>query len=512
MTGQTRSDAIRTDRKPPALALRGMRRYFPGTKALDWDEQDTLEIEEGEIVALVGENGAGKSTLLSVIAGILPATAGSMRLRGEPYAPSSVNDARRHGVEIVLQEPGLVPSLSVAENILLGRGSGEARFGILIPGRTVRAVGGALSDIAAGVSATTRADRLSLENGKLVELARAVHFEPAVLLVDEMSACLSHAKLEVLFDAVRRLRDAGVAIIYISHHLEEIEGLCDRVAVLKDGRLVATLPGDTEPAILTRLMVGRAPSSMYREDAHANTGGSEVLRVSSLQLPGAYADVSFSVRAGEIVGIGGLAGCGSEQLARTLFGGARPQSGSMTLLGGPYAPKSPREAIGRGVAYVPPDRDREGVILRLALSHNITLPTLGDRSIGGIYPGSADGEISNRMIHDLGIHCKGPADYPFNLSGGNRQKMVLAKWLVKQPTVMVLHNPTRGVDVGAKSEIYVVIRRMTEAGTAVVLVSDDLPELLGMSDRVLILRKGAISRESLRDDQPSEELLVSYMV
>jgi ABC-type sugar transport system ATPase subunit len=435
-----------------------------------------------------------------------------MELLGEPYAPMSVNDARRHGVEIVLRERGLVPSLTVAENFMLGRHAGDSRFGVLIPGRTTGAVKGALAEIASDVAPTTMGSQLSLEDQKLVELARAIHFKPKVLLVDEMSACLSHMKLDVLFATMRRLRDSGVAIVYISHHLDEIRGLCDRIAVLKDGHLVGVLPGDTDETRLTTLMVGRAPTSVYRDDFKANTGGAERLKVTNLSLPGAYTDVSFAVHAGEILGIGGLAGCGSEQLARSLFGDVRPQSGSMTLLGAPYAPTSPREAIRRGVSYVPPDRDREGVILRARVAHNITLATLGDRAVMGVYPGAEDDPISQRMISHLDIRCQGPQDFPFNLSGGNRQKMVLAKWLVRPPLVMVLHNPTRGVDVGAKSEIYGVVRRMTEDGTAVVLVSDDLPELLGMSDRILILRRGAVTLESIREDRPTEELIVSYMI
>jgi ABC-type sugar transport system ATPase subunit len=509
--GSTSRKALGTD--GPALTLRGIRRHYPGTKALDWHDDTTLAIERGSVHGLLGENGAGKSTLLSAIAGLSPLTAGSMELLGRPYAPESVVRARRRGVEIVLQEPGLVPSLTVAENFLLGRGPVASRAGVVLPGRTVRAVGDALQEIAPHVSPRARAGSLNLEDRKLVELARAIHFRPGVLLVDEMSACLGHSRLASLFDALHRLRDDGVAVVYISHYLEEIHQVCDTVTVLKDGRLVETLPARTDTNTLTRLMVGRdIAGTLYRTDETAHTGGERALTVDGLSLAGSYNDVGFTLRAGEILGIGGLVGCGSQELARTLFGDLRADSGSMTLSGTPFSPTGPREAIRRGVAYVPPDRDREGVILRLSLLQNIALPTLRKRSLWGLYPGRADSGISTRLIDDLAIRCRGASDVPFHLSGGNRQKIVLAKWLVDPPSVLILHNPTRGIDVGAKSEIYTLIERLARAGTAILLLSDELPELLGMSDRILILRRGAMTYETHRDARPTEELLVSRMI
>ncbi|CDR04536.1 sugar ABC transporter ATP-binding protein [Streptomyces iranensis] len=511
MTANTSRQVPGTD--DPAMVLRGLRRYYPGTKALDWHDDTSLTIERGRVHGLLGENGAGKSTLLGVIAGLSPLSAGSMELLGQPYAPDSVVRARRSGVEIVLQEPGLVPSLTVAENFLLGRGPVASRAGIVLPGRTVRAVGDALQEIAPHISPRTRAGSLCLEDRKLVELARAMHFKPSVLLVDEMSACLGHTRLELLFNALRRLRDDGVAIVYISHYLEEIHRVCDTVTVLKDGRLVETLPARTDTNTLTRLMVGRdIAATLYRTDRTENAGGERALAVDGLTLANSYRDISFTLRAGEILGIGGLVGCGSQELARTLFGDLRADAGSIALADAPFAPAGPREAIRRGVAYVPPDRDREGVILRLSILQNILLPTLRQRSRLGLYPGRSDTGISTRMINDLVIRCRGASDVPFHLSGGNRQKIVIAKWLVDPPKVLILHNPTRGIDVGAKSEIYTLIQRLAQAGTAILLLSDELPELLGMSDRILVLRRGAMTYEAHREDQPTEELLVSRMI
>ncbi|MEJ7635738.1 sugar ABC transporter ATP-binding protein [Aeromicrobium sp.] len=495
------------------LRLTGIQRHYPGTKALDWLPQTTVEFGRGRIHALLGENGAGKSTLLNVVAGLVQPTGGSMELCGESYAPASVHAARSSGVEIVLQEPGLVPSLTVAENFLLGRGRIATWGGVIIPGRTVAAVGDALTEIAPHIRPSRLAGDLSLEDRKLVELARAVHFDPEVLLVDEMSACLSHTRLDVLFSVMQRLRDAGKAIVYISHYLEEIASLCDVVTVLKDGRVVDTLPADTSTEELTRLMVGRIPtSSLYRADSTSISGSDQVLDVRELAVDGMFSGLSFSVKAGEIVGLGGLVGCGTEQVGRSLFGDVRAASGTITLDGAPYAPANPRQAIRRGVAYVPPDRDREGVILRASIADNIALPTLGMRSRLGTYSGRADAKIAASMVETMGIHTTSTAALPFNLSGGNRQKVALAKWLVDPPRVLVMHNPTRGIDVGAKAEIYLMIERLAADGAAIVLISDELPELIGMCDRIIVFRRGHATYEANRNDTPTEELLVSHMI
>ncbi len=496
----------------PVLTLRGLRLSYPGTRALDWSPEDAMVIESGRSHGLLGENGAGKSTLLSIISGLAAPAGGSMELLGRPYAPASIGEARSRSVEIVLQEPGLVPSLTVAENFLLGRGAVDSRAGVLIPGRALRAVEGALEQIASHVSPRAVAGSLSLEDRKLVELARAIHFRPSVLLVDEMSACLGHTRLRILFEALQAQRDAGVAVVYISHYLEEIARICDTVSVLKDGKLVRTVPAETDPATLTRLMVGRPTSVLYRDDHVAHHSDREVLAVSGLSRRGAFQDVSFTVGAGEILGVGGLVGCGSEQLARTLFGELLADAGSIRLHGERFAPRSERQAIRQGVAYVPPDRDREGVILRASVAQNIVLPTLRWRARAGVYSGRRDRMIARGLIAELGIRCRGEHDVPFNLSGGNRQKIVIAKWLVNPPQVLLLHNPTRGIDVAAKAEIYGLIQRLTRSGTAVVLVSDELAELRGMSDRILILRKGHMTHEAIRDERPTEDQLVSHMI
>jgi ABC-type sugar transport system ATPase subunit len=498
----------------PALIARGVRKEYPGTQALRWEPSDALTVTGGEIHALVGENGAGKSTLLAVIAGLIEAGAGALRLDGEDYAPHSVAAARRHGVEIVMQEPGLVGALTVTENFFLGRDHVDTTGGVVHPTRGPEIARDALAGVAPHISPRALAGSLALEDQKLVELARAVHFAPRLLLVDEMSACLSRTGLQRLFDVLREQRDSGVAVMYISHYLEEVRELCDRVTVLKDGQLVATLPvADVDEARLTTLMVGRATvEHLYRADSAARTGGAPLLEVQGLTRQGAYRDVSFAVHRGEILGIGGLVGCGADPLARTLFGALAPDAGAMSLGGRPYAPRRPRDAIRRRIAYVPPDRDREGLLLRLSISSNVTLAVLPRLSRAGLYVGRREPRVVRRFVDDLAIRCRGVADVPLNLSGGNRQKVVLAKWLLSEADVFVLHNPTRGIDVGAKAELYALMQRLAESGAAVVLLSDELPELIGMSDRILILRRGAVSHRVTRDEQPTEEQLITHMV
>jgi ABC-type sugar transport system ATPase subunit len=499
---------------PEALVLRGLRKHYPGTDALVWGPDDELAVRRGEIHALVGENGAGKSTLMAIVAGLVGPSSGSLQLAGESYSPGSVAGARRHGVEIVVQEPGLVGALTVTENFFLGREASDSTAGIVRPRRGREVVRSALASIAGHVSPRALASSLSLEDQKLVELARAVHFRPRVLLVDEMSACLSRHRLARLFDVLRAQRDAGVAVVYTSHYLEEVPQLCDRVTVLKDGRLVSTLDaGEIDEDKLTTLMVGRATvDHLYRGDQAAARGKDVVLRAEHLGLDGAYDEVTFEVRGGEILGIGGLVGCGSDPLARTLFGALRPDRGTMTLGGTPYRPRSPRQAIARRVAYVPPDRDREGLLLRLPIATNATLAVLPRLARAGVYPGRGEPRVVRRLIDQLGIRCRGASDLPLNLSGGNRQKVVLAKWLLTEADLFVLHNPTRGVDVGAKAEIYRLIQALAKQGAAVLLLSDELPELIGMSDRILVLRRGLLAHETSRDASPTEEQLITQMV
>jgi ABC-type sugar transport system ATPase subunit len=501
-----------TDR--PALSVIGIRKQYPGTLAVDFDEDQRLDFRRGEIHALVGENGAGKSTLVSMIAGVVAPTDGLMMLRGEPFAPRDPVDARAQGVDIVLQEPGLVDTMTVEENLLLGRERSYAPRIFFRSSTRRKMATAAMRHTRRSIPLGSTAGRLTLEDQKFVELARALSLGPRVLVIDEMTANLSERGVPELFELLRAFRDDGGTVIYISHHLEELRGLCDRVTVMKDGRLVRTMDAqETTEDQLSTMMVGRdVRGRMYRDDSEARTSGDIVLEVTDLEVAGKFSGVSFALHQGEIVGIGGLIGCGSETLALTLFGETSPDGGSIRLVGRGVRFRQPRDAIRRGVGFVPGDREREGLILNLSLERNIVLPALPWLQKAGFVRPGVERRIARRLIGELGIVARDHTDIPFNLSGGNRQKVVLSKWLVRDNAVLILHNPTRGVDVGGKAEIYEVIRRLAQQGTGVILISDELPELIGMSDTLLIMRRGRVSASVTRDHLPTEEQLIGHML
>jgi ribose transport system ATP-binding protein len=500
--------------RPVAVRVVGMRKEYPGTLAVNFDPEQQLEFLRGEIHGLVGENGAGKSTLLSMIAGVTPPTAGEMWLGEAVHAPRDPVEARRNSVDIVLQEPGLIDTMTVEENLLLGRERVYAPNQVFLPGTRRRLAQAALSHIQRRIPLDAVAGTLSLEDQKFVELARALSLGPKVLAIDEMTANLSERGIPELFEALRAFAASGGTVLYVSHYLEEVRVLCDRVTVMKDGRLVRTMEAaDTNEDELSTLMVGRTvKETMYRSDTEARTTGAVVLDVTGLTVPGRFEDVSFTLHRGEILGIGGLIGCGSETLALTLFGDVRPAAGAMVLEGKAVAPAQPRDAIALGIGLVPGDREREGLILNLSLERNISLAALRWVTRRGFIRPGAERAIATRLIRDMRIVSRSHSDIPFSLSGGNRQKVVFAKWLVRQPRVLILHNPTRGVDVGGKAEIYAVIRDMADRGVGVVLISNELPELIGLSDTLMIMRRGSVSATVPRNLAPTEEQLIGYML
>ncbi|HEY3524419.1 MAG TPA: sugar ABC transporter ATP-binding protein [Candidatus Limnocylindrales bacterium] len=502
------------DRAEPLLRLSGVRKEYPGTLAVDLDPDAPLDFTAGTIHALVGENGAGKSTLVGVISGITQPTAGTMVLGGRPYAPTDVVEARRQGVDIVLQEPGLIDTMSVEENLVLGREGVYAPRVLFSPGQRGRLAEQALGKVNRRIPLGRPAGSLTLEDQKFVELARALSLDPQVVVIDEMTANLSEQGVPELFSLLRAFADRGGLVIYISHYLEEVFRLCDRVTVMKDGRIVrTTAPADTTEEELSVLMVGRSiRATMFRDDAVPRTEGPVILDVDGLTVPGRFRDVTFQLHAGEVLGIAGLIGCGSEALALALFGDLRPSAGAIRIEGRPVAHGQPRDAIHDGLAFVPSDREREGLILNLSLERNIGLPSVRWLQRFGLIGPRVEGRIARGLIDRLGIVARGPGDIPYSLSGGNRQKVVLAKWLVRRNRVLILHNPTRGVDVGGKAEIYQVIRALADDGVAILLVSDELPELLGLSDTLLVMRKGTLSGRMSRAERPTEETVIGYML
>lgn len=499
------------------LSLVGVTRRYPGVKALWMEPEERLDFTRGCVHALAGQNGAGKSTLVNLIAGIQRPSSGKMLLDGKPYAPATAAEARARGVDIVLQEPALIDTMTVEENLLLGRERSFAPFGVFIPPARRRLAAAALAPLPVKPELNANAGRLSLEQRKLIELARALSENPRILVMDEVTASVSESGVQQIRELLRRFASEGRLVIYISHHLDEIFESCDRVTILKDGRIVKTLNARaTNRKELELLMVGEEIAT--RSERQAASSERVVLSVDRLSLKGKFDNVSFAVRRGQVVGLGGLMDSGADALAQTMFGALQPTGGSLTLDGRKVRFRDPNDAIAHGVAFVPSDRDREGLILASPIAKNMVLAALAKIALrvvnwatGFIDPGRGN-RVARDLIQRLRIRSRGPGDLPLNLSGGNRQKVVLAKWLLRDNKLLVLHNPTRGVDVGGYSDIHALIGELADKGAAVVVISDSLSELIQLSDEILIMRRGVISGRFTRQDRPSEKQLIDYMV
>jgi len=484
------------------LAAHGITKRFPGVVALrDVD----LDLQRGEVLAVIGENGAGKSTLMKILAGVQPPDAGQIVLDGQPVAVTSPRHATDLGIALIHQELNLLPNLSVGANIFLGR---EPQRGGWIDQRQIFAASEKiLARVGLDVSPNTRVHRLSIGRRQLVEIAKALSTEARVLIMDEPTSSLSASEAEVLFDVINDLRSKGVSIIYVSHRLGEVAALSDRVVVLRDGENAGELArGAITHEAMVRRMVGRDISQFYTRTLHAI--GSTVLEVKDLVSP-AWPDhrLTFDVRAGEIVGVAGLVGAGRTELLRVLFGIDRALGGRIKVAGKEVVLKSPRDAIEAGLALVPEDRKRQGLVLAMALRHNLTLAGLWRRWAGGWLNRRREAEDAARMIETLAI--KTPTDtQPVRLlSGGNQQKVVLGKWLSLKPRVLLMDEPTRGIDVGAKQAFYRMMETLARDGIAILFVSSELEEILGMSDRVLVMHEGRIMGELDREAMSEEAIM-----
>jgi len=464
--------------------MQGISKSFPGVTALDGVD---LTVEAGEIRALMGENGAGKSTLMKILYGIYQPDAGEIRVEGRRVAIDSEARAQALGIGMVSQEPQVVPGLTVAENICLGRF--PQRRGLVDFPAMADAAEHHLRGLGLNASVTARVSDLSLADRHLVQVARALFRASRILIFDEPTASLTPAETEALFGVIRDLKAQGMGIIFISHHLDEIFQLADSVSVLKDGRLVETRPvAGLDRQTLVRLMVGRAVGMDYPEPV--TEPGAELLRVEGLSRAGAFRDVSFTLRAGEILGLAGLVGAGRTEIARALIGAEPADAGSMTVKGRPVHMTSPAQALRHGIGYVPEDRLKQGLVLSLSVSRNAALAAQKRFSRAGVLDERAERAAVQELVDRLRVKTPGLEQVVKYLSGGNQQKVVFARWLLEAIDVFILDEPTRGIDVGAKAEIYHLMRRLTGEGKAVLLISSELPEVLGMSDRVLVMAYG----------------------
>lgn len=488
------------DRNSP-LELEGITCEFPGVRAID---DVTLTFLPGEIHALAGENGAGKSTLLKVISGLVIPTKGSIKIMGQTFR--SVRHPRLFGIRAIPQEPELAVDLSIAENILLGQ-LPRTRWKTIDWQYAFLQAQKLLSRVGLGERSPQQpVARLGLAEQQLVEIARALASDGQIFLFDEPTACLSPPDVARLGEILKELKQMGKVVLYVSHRLEEIFSLCDCVSVLRDGKLVgARQISETNPQELIRMMVGRdiivnhAPEgSSFREI---------VLRVEKISSEKSPRNVSLEVRRGEIVGVAGLVGAGRTELLQTIFGARPIKTGKVFVSDHEVRTQSPQDSIDAGIVYVPEDRKQDGLALGLSIADNITLPNMKSLEIYGVLRSRRKRELAQRMAKEMDIRHSGLNGLAMLLSGGNQQKVVLGKWLARAPSMLLLDEPTRGVDVGAKAEIHSRIRELANAGMAILLVSSELPDLLSLSDRILVMREGEIAGELDRPNFHEESVM-----
>jgi len=496
-------DAVATPAAAPILEVRGITKHFDGVQALRGID---LDVRPGEIHALLGENGAGKSTLIKIITGLYQQDQGEVLVAGEQVDFASVRTAHRAGVVALYQELSIVPTISVAENIVLGEDA-PSTLGF-VRWKELRAHARAQLDrLGQQINLRRLAGGLSPVQQTMVAVARALSIDAKVLILDEPTAALTDTEIEGLFSVLRSLRDEGVAIVYVSHRLEEVFALCDRLTVMRNGRTIVTKNvSDSSINDVISTMVGREQDEMY--PARGTGAGGVVLSVDGLS-GRRVSDVSFEVRAGEVVGIGGLAGSGRSELLRLLAGAQKSTAGVVQVEGSAPVGRGVGRALDAGIALVPEERRAQGVILSAPIADNVAIANLKSVSPGGIVSQRRIVQLAKRALADLQIKARSVRQPVGQLSGGNQQKVVLAKMLARNPKVLLMDEPTRGIDVGTKAEIYRLIRELAATGTAVVAVSSELPELIGLSDRILVMHEGRISGE-VEADGADDELLLTY--
>ncbi len=488
----------------PAVEMIGIRCHFPGVEALKGVD---LRVDSGEIHGLVGENGAGKSTLMRILAGAEHKDAGRILLKGREVHISAPTDALAHGVSTVYQETSLAPHLSVAENLFVGRLPHTAG-GIVDWRQLNRDARQVLERLGIDLPLRLPVNYLSIAQQQMAEIARALSYDVAVLVLDEPTSALADNEIAALFRVLRDLKSHGIAIIFISHALDETLQLCDRVSVMRDGELVGERDvSETNVVDLVRMMVGRAMTEMYPK-VNAPLG-EELLRVEHFRVRGRSTEVNFSVRAGEVVGFAGLLGAGRTRLMRSIVGALPAEGGTILRRGKPVRVRNPEQAIRRGIGYLSDDRRRSGLASLLSVRANLTLASLPQFSRVGVLKRQKEVSSASAIIGALRIATPSPDQQVGVLSGGNQQKTLLGRWLIAEVEVLVLDQPTRGVDVGAKVDIYGIINDLAQSGKGVILISDYLPELMGMSDRIVVMREGVVVGEFKREEATQESIMLA---
>lgn len=484
------------------LEVRNVSKRFPGVKAL---RGVSLRLERGEALAVIGENGAGKSTLMKILAGVQAPDEGEILLEGEPVAIHSVRRATELGIALIHQELNLAGNLDIGANIYLGRE--PRRFGLIDTATIYRNSREMLQRVGLNLSPRTLVGALPIGQQQLIEIAKALSANARILIMDEPTSSLSAGEAARLFEVIHDLKSKDVSVVYISHRLGEVKEVCDRVTVLRDGQNAGDLQREEiNHDRMVRLMVGRDLSQFYVRKPHAP--GEVMLEAANLRVPGRSAyPLNFAIRAGEIVGMAGLVGAGRTELLRVLFGIDRAEEGEIRVAGKPVNLSSPRDAIRAGMALVPEDRKEQGLILEMAVRPNINLASLKRDQTLGFRNFGKEREATHTMIGKLNIKTPSQEQVVQFLSGGNQQKVVLGKWLNIRPRVLLLDEPTRGVDVGAKREIYTIMEDLAAQGVAILFVSSEMEEILGMSDRALVMHEGRIAGELPRHALSEETVM-----
>ncbi|MDR6225424.1 sugar ABC transporter ATP-binding protein [Desmospora profundinema] len=471
----------------PYLEMKGVQKSFAGVKVLKGVDFSLLS---GEVHALVGQNGAGKSTLMKVLGGIYPKDGGRIRVRGKERAIVSPRVAASLGIGIIHQELNLVPQLTVAENLFLGREHIIDGWPVIRWRRMREEASSLLERIGVNINPARRVEELSVGQQQLVEIAKVLSMKAEILVLDEPTAALTHRETKTLFETIRSLKSQGTGIVYISHRMEEIFRISDRITVLRDGEIVSTRKTvETDMDELVRMMVGRKIKECFPQK-RPRLFGEERIRVENLSRRGMVEGIHFSIRAGEILGLFGLMGAGRTETADLLFGVRRKDSGRIWIDHEPVRIRQPRDAIQAGLTYVTENRKGNGLLLSMTVKENLSLPHLTSLSFTGVIHRHREEALARNLVRRLSIRTNGTKQQVGFLSGGNQQKVVIGKWLARRPKVCILDEPTRGVDISAKKEIYQLMNRLTGEGMAILLISSDLPELLSMSDRVLVLHEG----------------------
>ena len=488
------------------LQMKGVKKYFPGVKALDGVD---FELRKGEIHALLGENGAGKSTLIKILTGIYSMTEGSIHIKGEEVHMKSVKDARESRIAAIHQEICLVPYISVARNVYLGREL-KTKLGLMDDKAMEEETQKLLDKLGMDIDASREVRKYTIAQQQLIEIAKALALDAEILLMDEPTSSLTEKEVTKLFEIIRRLKDNGTSIIYISHRMDELFQLSDRVTVLRDGQYIGTYVTEyTTREELVAAMVGRQLTEFYVKDSAPLD---EVfMEVKNLRRAGVFNDVSFTLKKGEILGVSGMVGAGRSEVARAIVGIDPKDSGEILLDGKALNIQKPKDAIDAGIVLIPENRKEDGLVLENSVRFNTTLAVLDEFIHGVVWNRKKEEAIVSEHVNTLNIRTPHYEQLILNLSGGNQQKVVIAKWLATAPKVLIMDEPTRGVDVGAKAEIYTIMNTLAKQGISIIMISSDLPEIINMSDRVLVMREGNLAA-ILEKDEIGQEQMMRYAV